>query len=1161
MKSAKYDLRDKQKRIVLINRTSLYTLAIVTLTLLWVLQPNRDLLVRMMDSAQDPNIAIAFLKVLQDKDQPSLQVDYSLAFQYSRLGQYNKTRALLTPITRFYESELRISATSLYTQTLLNLTLVGNDSARQELEQYLLTKILEVEERQIDSFSDYALQIGRPNIAYYIRSQAGTPDEAQLLDLALQANLPGRAVEHAYRLYLDNPSQPNFAQVLALFEALKRFDNGFALYRRHQQLGLCEAQCKQTMVDFSLRANQPKQAARFAILKANSSSQSSDWLQASQLSLAASDQLAARYWLEKVAEVEAKETYLEKLHDYALWEGKPQRALQYSKKLLAIESSQSRLQQALLEAGAVGDIQAASDFGYELARKGLLADGERLVWVNNNDKAFGARLTLVRLQNLQQQFPKSQFYWGQTARFYGFTGQLQAVVDLWERRPSGQALDFETANYFAKSFVALGKLEQALAIYAEAQTLGQLDGSQLAQILSLANYTGAEDIERAVQQALLVADAKRIDPYRLSELLDLSSSEDRQTLWQAYRETGSLVVLNSLLSYGLQTQDSQIIERVAAALESHQDDTQMAMSMRLQLQLYRGSLAQARASVESMLEQYPNNADALLNGLWLAVQLRDWQWLQQLYWRAAIGHQGDMAFYPVLGFGASKLGLLSQANYWYQALNQADQLRITDRLSWALVAEQQGNQALAQQQRWLVFSQFGQALKQSPQGELSYRSLVATFVGQQRAELDNELAIFERATNENVAYGLSIRSSFALQKYQYWQALDLLADVRFSDSIMLALAIAREDQPTMLALARDSNQLSEFERATAFDLLSENFAAWQAGEKALNSSLPANQQAPLQRFLADIHTEHSHGVRVEHTVQQTWNVAYDQLTYYRPLFDGWLNLDGYQEYGQPTTDLLDTYQAQRLRAGWVGRPWGELNAVELALNARQRFGKTTFGQMLYGSFNTGERVQQELRLSRHMPTTQSENMALLGREDRIEWSGSWRATRYEQLSLGLSLARFHTDFNDRIGDQFRAQLRVAEQLSREPGWQVYGQFDYQDNRISQQPLNGLSNYLNSDASLSGNQFLQPQYRKFTLGQHLVHGEVGVPGPDRRPPRYWLDTSVEYNFVTRRVGYGFSLAGGLPLMGSDELFFKLRWQSADQNNRKSLVWNLGYFVDF
>ncbi|GLS84083.1 tetratricopeptide repeat protein [Paraferrimonas haliotis] len=1162
MKSAKFDLHSKRKRIVLINRGSLFTLALMTLSLLWVLQPNRDLLIRMMDSAQDPNIAIAFLKVLQDHEQPSAKLDYSLARQYFRLAQYQSTRGTLTPIERFDGTDLETSANSLYASTLLNLTLAGDASARQRLEQYLLSKTSDVEAANIDQFSNYALQIGRPNIAYYIRNHASSLDHARLLNLARQGNLPGRAVEHAYQLYLQQPNQQNFAQTLNLYEALSQFDKGFALYQQQRQKGLCQTQCEQAMVAFSLSANQPKQAAYFAIMKANSSTRVADWLQASELSSMAGDSIAARYWLEKVASVDAQESHLEKLHNFARWRGQTALALDYSKRLIAINSTPQRLRDAFDEASAIADIKALSDFSYGLALADELSKSQQLQWVDNNDKAFGAKATVLRLQTLHELFPESSLYWAQLARFHGFVGDASAIAKLWDAKPATQPLVFEDAKYFADAFINLGQPHDAMQVHQQVDSVGSLAPGQIAEMQAIAQYSGNLEQERRFQLALLKSDAQQADPFRLVELMDVSDVADRTVLWSSYQQTGSLVVLGHLLNHGLVSQDPQLVEQVANALEAHrQDDSQLALGLRLQVEIYRNQLTQAQAIAKQLLASYPNDSDSLLSSLWIAIQLDQQQWLEKLYWQAVANHSQDISFYPVLGFGASKLGLFSHAEHWYQLLAGANKLRVSDKLSWSLVAQQQGNEALAQRLRWEVFSRFSDELKQLPQGQLSYRSLVAVFASMSYVQLNNDQAIVAGADGQTIAYGLTMRSDFTLQKYRYWQAFQLLEQAHLSDSVVMSIAIANRDYQTLQVLARDSIQLSDFERATALDLLSENFAAWQMGEQALTPSLPKQQIAPLQRFLADIHTEHSHGIRFEHTQQQTWGVATEELTYYRPLFDGWFNFDALAEHGTPTTDLLDDYQGERYHVSWRGQPWGWFERVEAELMAYQRHGTSTFGQSIGVDVKGSARVSHQLKLSHQMPTTQSENLALLGHEDRLEWIATWQPTRHEQALISLSSARFSSDFDDEIGSQLKASVRISEQLSREPGWQVYAQYDHQNNRISEQPLYGLSEYLGPNLNPNADQFLQPRYRKLTIGQHLVHGDVGVPGPDATPPRYYFDTSVEYDFITRRVGYGLSLGVGIPIVGGDELFFKTRWQSADQNNRESLVWNFGYFIDF
>ncbi|MEM0514839.1 hypothetical protein WCN91_05270 [Pseudoalteromonas sp. YIC-827] len=344
--------RDKKnKRIVLTNRRTLIILPLVALTLLWVLQPNRGLLLNMLDEAQDPNVALAFLRVLDEED-PSPRLQMAFAKQHYRLKDYEKTLQRLTPLSQFSDTELLLSAQSMYATSLLHLSHDSRfkDQATRELRRYLqyLPQDLSSEQRQ--TFAEYALQIGEPAIAHKLLEKHSEDDLQRMLTIALQANLYGSAIDHAEQLYQRQPSKAHFEQLLSLYQQHQRWPQGILLLNQHIDAGHCDLDCLQQGIDFARSADNSAAASQFAVRKANISTDSADWLQASELAASVGDIATAITWLNKVNDAQPSATHISTLHSYYLWRGNTGKALAMSKRLMRYNSDLAQLRQGVAEA-------------------------------------------------------------------------------------------------------------------------------------------------------------------------------------------------------------------------------------------------------------------------------------------------------------------------------------------------------------------------------------------------------------------------------------------------------------------------------------------------------------------------------------------------------------------------------------------------------------------------------------------------------------------------------------------------------------------------------------------------------------------------------------------------------------------------------------------
>ncbi|MFY8274679.1 tetratricopeptide repeat protein [Pseudoalteromonas sp. SSDWG2] len=1153
---------EKDKRIVLANRRTLFTLTIATLALLWMLQPNRALLIDMLDDAQDPAVALAFLRVLKD-DSP--RINLAFAKQYMRIGDHAKAAEFLSPLSQFTQTSYQLQAQRLYAQSLLQLSQdpIQKKAASEKLALLFAELPNNLDKEQSQEFAEFALQIGEPKIAYALLRKHAANDHAQMYSLARQAGLQEQALIHAQALYKAHPMQQEFKQLLSLYSELQMWQQGLALLMQFAQNEACDLVCLQAGISFARSADSAQHALKLATIKAQRSNDASDWLQASELAASAGDFTSAITWLSKVNASSPSLAHTKQLHTYYTWVGDIDGALAMSKQLVAAQPSTEHLRQGVKEALALSDLFALSDFYYELAKQQKLSQETVLSWINYNDKTYGAYQTLERLEDMHARFASDPFYWFQLARFYHFTGQPQKAVALWQRFDVPSPSAYSDLKYFAHSFVSLGMMDQALAVFSEHTESHQLELSQLLELQELAGYTADVTLQKHYQALRLNKGDNSLNPYDMLASFSSLNAEDLPILWQYYEQSHSAVILMDIINNALDSNDHARITKGREALNAyHSDDMTLAVQLvRLRLAMYDNDLMLAKNLLQELVSLYPDNTNLQQTALWLAISSQDQQWLRKLYWEISVDNVNTASLYQPLAIAAQQLGLYQHANMWFERLQYSGQITPVDKLNWAIQLEEQGNESKAHTLRYEVLSQLSEQLRQYPNGEISYRSLLALFVSSAYADATLTHTLLENATEQDIESLISSPQTNAIQKFMLWQVHHALANEHTNKVVQLALAVAKADRQHIYQLTYDDELLGDAQRASALALVGENASAWQLGEQSIGPHTPKRELASRQRLLSELHSIRSHGVRYEHEVKDTWQVNSEQLRYYRPQHNGQLLIDASYDHGSPASSLLDDYTHNSINFTWRMRPQETVTNADIGVHVGERHGQVHFGQFGQANLKQSARISHTVQVAHNMPSEQSENLYLLGREDKLTWQVAWQPTRYEQVNVNVSRAWFYTDFGDSVGEQWQGSLRVSENINFTPNWQLYLQYDHQQNSLSDAPLLDTSVYLNTPAPLVAEDFISPKYQRLALGQQLLHGNVGEPSLDVPGIRYWFDASAGYNFVNDDVDFSSSLGLGVRVFGSDELFIKGVWQSADQNGRQSLTFNLGYFIDF
>lgn len=1158
MRPLQYIKARSGKHTELVNRRTLITLAIVTMVLLWLLKPNNALLLSLLEQSDDSAVAIAFIRVMQ-QEQSSPALDYILAKHQYRAGEKQSALQRLQPLNKFAQTPYSVAAQQLYALILLNLS-NSNDDARRQLRDYLRSLPADLPLEFQQQLVDYALQIAEPALALNIARRSGQLSSNKLLALALSADQPLQAAYFAGQQYQKQPTQAHLLQLLPLLESADKGKPALLLAQQHLQQQACDSDCLQYLIGLALRNNATAAALAFAETKVQLSQAVADLHQASQLAEANAELAKATRYLEQVsAKAPSPEVY-QKLHQYYRWQQHTAKALQISRTLLQLKPDNAVIYAGLEDARAESDLGAKADFYYALAKTKALTDEQVLAFVDANDKAYGAHDTIDKLQQLLTLRPGSARLIAQLGRFYQFVGQPEKTVQVWSLYQQAGSLRYDEAQWFAKAFNSLGQHKQALVLLHQAGQSTRLNTSQLEELLDLAGYAADLPLQRYYQHQLLQQPDNVLDTYLAVATHSEMTTDDQAFLWQLYQQTKALNILAALINFAITQQDPVLVAKTAVQLaQQHDNSLPQVQQLQLYIALHQQDYSLASRLLKQLLNKPPVMADTLRSAAWLALLLNDADWLGKLYPALVRQSVDDADQLRLLAAIAQALGRYQEAGYWQHRLSQHRDYTAQDQLNYALLAEHIGQQQLAWQLRWQAVSRLSQQLQLSADSQLSYQSLLISLVSPAvgNASLLHDLQQQPTANILSLLAQGTLARNLAAQ--QFWQQNLRDNGQAINDSLSLAIALAKRDIATVTALAYGDNALSATERAGALQQIGHTAAAWQLLEQHNNASVPVLQRSPLQRLAVALHPIRSHGWRSEFRQLDSWQLQQWQLRYYQPWADGQWQISASHITGNQSRQQANNDSSKLLNLSWQTPLADDDMMFSANVALRQRLGQMTSAQQLALSFASAADWRHAVQISHNMTTEQSKNSFLFAQEDRLSWQPQWQLSRYHQVSASLAVARLSTDFNEPIADQSQLQLRLSEQLSRAPQWQIYSQLDVQHSRLSAENFARLSAY--NGQQYSAADFTAPRYQRWSVGQQLARGVVGEPGPQAPHYRYLLDTAVGYNFMTTDLDFSLSAGFGARLFGNDELFIKANWQSADRSGQENISLNVGYFIDF
>ncbi|HBX36074.1 MAG TPA: hypothetical protein DEG76_01695 [Pseudohongiella sp.] len=1142
----------------------------------------------MLDDANDPTVALAFLNVLREDDEPTAQLQYLIAKQRVQLNEFEEAIALIEPAERFEQTPYQEEIYDLFTRSLWQLATLRQDetaaAATDRLHEFLSQNISDFSDDELNRFAQYAIQTGAPALSYRLRAQSSTTSESELFALAQQSGLANESYQHALQIYRDDPTFENVQRVLTLVQQLGNWDQGIALAEQHASLD-CDNACLQVLINFLLAGNAVNSAADLAFIKAQRSDSPDDWLQATQQALATGELVTAAFWLERVVDESAalRSAHQRQLIDLYVGLQRFDDALALMQEFITPDDSPELIRYVIRVAYAAINIEVLESYLYGLAAQGVATLVEIREWIavadrlNGADYVSDALYSILEGETASGQLTEAELRLIEVelGRFYNFVGDQEGTIALWRSRHPGnipnieEPYSYENLNQFIQAFVDLNEPEEALETAVNFLDLTELNLDQLDNIRSLAYFVGERDTLRDVQEILLAREANTIDPFLLIATHEVSDASERQRLWEYYRlfsqnQAGSVnqlpdsarIILDSILQGAILDQNSADVARIKEQLANYHDHQSVEMQeLRLRIATYEEDNETARQLLQQLIALRPAVQRYKEDSVWIAIALDDSRWLEELYRQLFASALNNADLIQLMAYAAQNLDNTLHAQFWYQQLYEQGLAAPSDILAYAILLQEHGNDALAQALRWQVISTMADELRAELNGEISYRSLLSIFVGPAHSNSQLTQALAEGVEAEEINSILFTQSQNGLQRIAYWQAIGMLEEEQLSETVQLALALARRDENAIRNLAIQGQNLTGLERASSLAQIDERRLAWQYGEEALNPSLTNNELAPMQRLLANEHWHRSHGWSYAFAGTPSYGLGGSELEYYRPVRNGQMHVTLADAQADQPSFYSEDYSSQSLNIGW------QTPEEHYQLGVQHRYGESHANLQIDTQWQVGPWLTPSASLFWNTPATQSENLALAGRQSGIQLGTAWQLTSRTSISANIQAREFETDFSERIGDSRQISLRVSDIWQRVPVWQIYMQYDLQENDIADGELTRLMSRTNTSTTVTPGAFLSDKYHRFAIGQSVTHDNIGRQGPDVKGARYLFDTSLGYNFELEEVDFNISFGLGVRVFGGDELSVTGSWQNADINGQTSTQINVKYFMDF
>lgn len=1161
-----------KSRVRLLNKMTLGILLVVTLLALWLVAPSRLILVELISRSTSSQVSLSFLQQLYKSQPDDPQILKLIVINHFNLGDYDDVELLLGNGIRNNLANQDPELVVIYLQSLLLKGKRDDDAVlaqQQNVRQILFQLTSPSNANTAQELASIALQVGMPQRAFQFQyphlkdSQTG---RKMLIDLALQSGDLTSAVELQRQVFNTEQTLENAEKLMSEFTSSFNPQMSASFFRQYEGELIHNTEFLKLVIAHSQMIGNYQVALDFALKVAEEEPSADHYAKEVELAIQLDQLPLAIASLNTAISYDDRREFYSQLHQLYVWQDEIDNAQRISLILLTRHPSLSEVRVGIKESQALGDIESEATFFRYLVNQNQIEPVEYARWFNAVEKGFGTPEAIVQVEGLLKHRPKDNQLWSHLIRLYHYQSDYSYVVSASEQLRQLRSFTVKEASTIADVYIMLGQGKLALKTLISPINWSASDDQYIATVSSLAWQQSDKATLLQAQRVLIARRSENIDGYKLLRVMHPLSADNLRELLAIYQIHQDSDLLLESLRYLAQLGDINLFKQALALADADPNlkDELELLFFHAQLAGLEGKPLEARDYYVRILERSPQNKDALIGLFWLTLDSQDTTSLTQLYQQYRLPMQDNPDFWLVFGSTSQALGKWSEAEFWYRKiLRKEGESNTSVLLNYASLLDSQGKTEKASQLRGYLLTKKSQQLMSLDDNQVTYRNLIAMYLGQPvSAKMVEALAVSkpsEAVTQELYGYLLADQN---IQRIQFWQYRAAFSQYVLPDWQQLSIAIQTGDKAKVDQLLETSMTLSAVDRHSALSLVGKNQQAWALGQKNIGRLNDDTQNSALRQSQVQLHPSKNHSVQAQMDNITHWGVSRYSLNYYQPNQHGYWRLGNTFQQADTPDIIASTPIDDEFRL--IGRYTYQFDVGQWSIGAdlADGVGDQRLGFLFEYQQQLDRRLSGRFTLGLNNHSEASQLMNIAGQDSLIGFGLNYQMSEYESLDF---LANYHflsTRFGDDIGQGWELNIRASEQLFRsDPAWQVYADLAWQKADLNKNELTGFNRWQKGPEPLTGNSFLSDEYQRFSIGQRLWHGEPGIPGATVPSPRYWLETSVGYNFTENNIDFGAGAGLGWRIFGNDELYLSSNWQSQDRNGDASLTTTLGYYYSF
>lgn len=1183
-------------RVRLVNSWSLIILVSATTAALWLVAPSRNMLINLIARSSSPEISLAFLQALDNHERDQVDLNLMMAKNHLLLGQIEKASQILLELLQQGELTQKMNSKNqaLYRLKLevLQYQLYGENGEKKSRKlseiRSFISKIHSVHDSNTARFfAEAAISVSMPDVAYRLLSpfagDSGITD-MELASLALQSSNFYGAYEHQLKLFYQYESVEELTKLFSIQVMSGRLIDRMTHFLE-QYTGVLRENSKYVALSLNFLIKSGKQ------LQAELQSEklielTTDITVLSKISDTAISEgmldIAEALLLAQIA-INSNNAVLQKLHDIYRWQNDIPSALNISQKLAEQGGTRKQITQGIVEARAISDVYSEGGLYKKFVHRFDVDPSNYNHWISTIEKSFG---TQSAVEQVNKMLTRKQNDWAlvmHLARLQSYQGEYDKVIVSWPKFKQMKNPTVEQTMIYHEAYLQLQQYEQALSVLLSMPGWENQSETYLQDIFQLAWLLGRKELAKEVQKILQNLPEYNVSGdeniYRYVQLNQPFGDEDIDELLFFYRHWNHeklLLIAFDLAKQNNNTKKMPLIVELANT-DERLKDSERVLYYNMELAMQQGNASSVKKWFSTIIKKSPSSYSLINTYMWWLVNNEQLLFLEDTYSQYKLELQNNPHFWLIFSAASEKLGYLQDADYWYRRLIGNSAQSITQELDVSLVSiltsyanllDLRNERSKAYCVRYYIAIHLVDELLQIEGGEVSYHSLVALFSGNQKAtKLIENHAINRPMKNKLIQMFSNYLANKRIDNLIFWREMGGFSSVKLPAWQELSIAIKRNDMKMMAEIIKQSesgnNTIPESDKNIAQQKLGQYQKAWQHGQKKIGTMFDRSAESQLRKIHVTQNPMKVEGIGTHFESFTLWDVTRHSIRYFKPMDSAFLVLKVSSQKALSPMGLLKMpliedekrltmhYRDKQTRGGW-----------SLQLDFADGVGEQRIGLFGDYKFDIDRYWSTRIGLGINEATEASQLLLFAGKENHLLFDLGLKPSKREFFGIQINLREFSDRFSEDIAKGWDMTIRASEKIYfSDPGWEIYTAYSKQKYTLNDTSLARISNYFELTTPLLSSAFIEESFSRLSIGQKVSQGNPGQQGALTPSPRYWLDTSLGYNFAAEQIDFGLSSGFGWRILGNDELYFSLDWQSQNTNNEESFNLSLGYYYNF